>query len=72
MAKLVADDRTQGDTFGYRVNIYNNYAIVGAPQDDINYSRQGSAYLNKLMEHGIKWLNLLLMMEQKIVCLVGV
>ena len=45
MAKLVADDRTQGDTFGYRVNIYNNYAIVGAPQDDINYSRQGSAYI---------------------------
>ncbi len=52
--KIVANDRTAGDEFGFSVSISGDYAIVGAFQEDedeneLNYiSRSGSAYTRLL------------------------
>ncbi len=41
-----APDLEEGDNFGQAVSIYNNYAAVAAPYDDINgNSNQGSVYI---------------------------
>lgn len=45
-AKLTASDSAAGDLFGAAVAIYDNYALVGAPKDDIDTSINcGSAYV---------------------------
>jgi FG-GAP repeat len=45
-AKLTATDAAEYDQFGYRVAISGDYAIVGAPYDDIGIiANQGSAYV---------------------------
>lgn len=44
-AKLTASDGAVGDMFGYTVAIYDNYAVIGAPKDDVDTSVDcGSAY----------------------------
>ena len=43
--KLLANDGTEGDVFGFRVAISGTTAIVGAPGDDDNGFNSGSAYL---------------------------
>ncbi len=43
--KLLADDGTGGDWFGYSVAISGTTAIVGAKEDDDNGGGSGSAYL---------------------------
>ena len=43
--KIIADDGGQGDSFGHSVAISGPTAIVGAPEDNDNGSRSGSAYL---------------------------
>ncbi len=45
LAKLLADDGAFDDQFGTSVAISGSTAIVGAPLDDDNGSRSGSAYL---------------------------
>jgi len=45
LAKLTASDGARGDSFGWRVAISGNTAIVGATGDDDNGSSSGSAYL---------------------------
>lgn len=50
LQELVADDRAASDLFGYSVSINNNYAIVGAYQQDATSSvsnNAGAAYLYK-------------------------
>lgn len=46
--RLTAFDGAVEDWFGYSVDIYENYAIVGAPADDDNGSKSGSAYIFRL------------------------
>ncbi len=43
--KLLADDGTEGDSFGVSVAISDAIAIVGAAGDDDNGDDSGSAYL---------------------------
>jgi len=43
--KILAHDGAGGDQFGISVAIDGNYAIVGAYEDDDNYSGSGSAYI---------------------------
>ncbi len=43
--RLTASDGAADDWFGYSVDIYQKYAIVGAPKDDDNGSTSGSAYI---------------------------
>jgi len=43
--KLMSDDGTVGDKFGYSVSLSGNIAIVGAPLDDDNGENSGSAYV---------------------------
>ncbi len=49
--KIVASDRAEDDVFGSSVSIWNNYAIVGAPEEDQNAFGEdsiedaGSAYI---------------------------
>ena len=45
IAKLLANDGSEGDLFGRIVAICNATAIVGAPYDEDNGSSSGSAYL---------------------------
>lgn len=45
--KLTAWDATVGSQFGWSVSITSNYAIVGAPYDDVNGLGSGSAYIFK-------------------------
>lgn len=42
---LKADDGQAFDYFGSRVSIYNNNILIGAPLDNDNGSRSGSAYI---------------------------
>jgi RHS repeat-associated protein len=44
-AKLTASDAADNDYFGYSVSIDENYAVVGAHQDDDIGSSSGSAYV---------------------------
>ena len=46
-AKLLPDDGDAGDAFGVRVSIYNDYAIIGAPYDNVYGDKSGSAYIFK-------------------------
>ena len=47
--KLTADDAAAGDRFGSSVSISDNYAIIGAPDEDDDDNRDsGSAYIFKL------------------------
>jgi hypothetical protein len=45
LKKLVASDDTESDYFGFAVDIYGSYALVGAYGDDDNGSTSGSAYI---------------------------
>ncbi|MBC8416211.1 MAG: hypothetical protein H8E11_07260, partial [Candidatus Cloacimonetes bacterium] len=53
-AKLTASDGTAHDNFGKSVSIFDNYAIVGAPEDDDNGNASGSAYIFK--RNGSSWM----------------
>ncbi|MES2773307.1 MAG: FG-GAP repeat protein [Bacteroidota bacterium] len=44
-ARLLAPDGAIGDIFGKAVSISGDYAIIGAPADDAEYSNQGAAYV---------------------------
>jgi hypothetical protein len=58
---VAANDGLNGDVFGRSVSISGNWAIVGAPGDDIGANvDQGSAYL--FFFNGVSWLQ-----QQKIV-----
>jgi len=46
-AKVKATDGEELDQFGYSVAIDNDYAVVGAPQDDDNGFNSGSVYIFK-------------------------
>ncbi len=53
-AKLIASDGATEDVFGVSVSISGDYAIIGAPYDDIVANEdQGSAYIFK--RNGISW-----------------
>jgi cyclophilin family peptidyl-prolyl cis-trans isomerase len=43
--RLTASDGAADDWFGYSVDIYQKYAIVGAPTDDDKGTTSGSAYI---------------------------
>ncbi|KAB7726636.1 hypothetical protein F5984_23705 [Rudanella paleaurantiibacter] len=49
-AKLIASDGASGDTFGRSVAISGDYALIGAPGDDLS---KGSAYV--FMRTGTTW-----------------
>lgn len=52
--KLTASDGAVGDQFGENVSLSGNYAIVGAPKDDIGANgSQGSVYI--YYSAGISW-----------------
>jgi hypothetical protein len=59
LGKLLAEEPKFGDEFGYSVAISENYAIVGAPNDDVStnggvpQSNQGSAQIYK--RDSINW-----------------
>ena len=44
-AKLIASDGFDGDFFGQSVSIYENFAVVGAPNSDENGEMSGTAYI---------------------------
>ncbi|MCP4711447.1 MAG: hypothetical protein GY869_22735, partial [Planctomycetes bacterium] len=46
--KLTASDGTWHDTFGASVHMAGDYAIIGAPWDEVNGWNSGSAYIFKL------------------------
>lgn len=53
-AKLVASGGSANDNFGFSVSISGDYAIVGAPNDDVGISNnQGSAYV--FIRSGVNW-----------------
>lgn len=53
-AKLSASNGSSGDQFGYYVSITDDYAIVGAPGDDVSGNiNQGSAYI--FVRNGTSW-----------------
>ena len=53
-AKLTASDGAAEERFGDSVSISGDYAIVGAPRDDDNGDRSGSAYIFKY--NGGSWI----------------
>jgi hypothetical protein len=53
-AQLIADDGTEGDYFGYSVDISADRAVVGAYRDDDNGSESGSVYVYYL--DGDNWI----------------
>jgi len=53
--KLYASDGEQGDNYGISVSIYNNTAIVGAPNSDDFGSESGSAYIIRYDESDSSW-----------------
>ncbi|MCP4106397.1 MAG: hypothetical protein GY749_12835 [Desulfobacteraceae bacterium] len=53
-AKITANAGTEGDSFGWSVSIFGNYAIVGAYQDDVNGTDSGSGYVFK--RDGTSWI----------------
>jgi len=52
-AKIVSSDIASGDAFGYRVDIEDPYAIIGAFTDDDAGSESGSAYI--FYRNGTDW-----------------
>lgn len=53
-AKLVASGGAANDNFGFSVSISGDYAIVGAPNDDVGINNnQGSAYV--FIRSGTNW-----------------
>jgi hypothetical protein len=46
---LAADDKADGDNFGYSIDMSKNYIIVGAKGEDTSYSNAGSSYLFKII-----------------------
>ena len=52
-AKITASDAASSDYFGYSVEIYGDYAIVGAYRDDDDGSNSGSAYI--FVRDGTSW-----------------
>ena len=52
-AKLNAADGEPGDYFGNSVSINGDFAIIGAPRDDVFYASQGSAYV--FVRSGTSW-----------------
>ena len=53
-AKLISNDGSNGDAFGSAVAIDGNYAIVGAPQNDVGgFTNRGSAYV--FIRSGVTW-----------------
>eukprot|EP01083_Nonionella_stella_P173995 601949_1 len=48
-AKLVAGDRNSGDAFGFRVSVYGQHALIGAPFKD---SQRGTAYIFEKVLNG--------------------
>jgi hypothetical protein len=53
--KLIADDGTDEDEFGYSVSISGDYAIIGVPQQDIGSTLyHGSAYI--FYRNGNNWI----------------
>jgi PKD repeat protein len=52
-AKLTAFDATNNDRFGWSVSIYNDYAVIGAYQDDDHGLESGSAYI--FQRTGTSW-----------------
>jgi len=53
-SRLIADDGTEGDYFGYSVDMSADRAVVGAYRDDDNGSNSGSVYLYRL--DGDNWI----------------
>ena len=51
--KLIPYDGEDGDNYGYAVDIYEDYAIVGAQYDDDKGSNSGAAYIYKKNADGI-------------------
>jgi hypothetical protein len=47
-AQLIADDGTEGDYFGYSIDISAERAVLGAYRDDDNGSNSGSVYVYRL------------------------
>ncbi len=45
--KLFPNNAAAGDKFGSAVSIYDDYALVGAPNNDANGNNSGSAYIFK-------------------------
>jgi hypothetical protein len=54
-AKLIADDGSVGEEFGYSVSLSGNRAIVGARLDDDNGAFSGSAYIFDLNLNNNTW-----------------
>jgi hypothetical protein len=52
-AKLLASDGAEQDSFGFRVSISGDYAIIGAPCNDDKGDASGSAYIFK--RDGTSW-----------------
>lgn len=52
-ARLIADDGTEGDYFGYSVDLSADRAVVGAYRDDDKGSNSGSVYVYRL--EGDNW-----------------
>lgn len=44
-AKLLPEDGSSGDTFGYAVSLFSDRALIGAYRDDDRGSNSGSAYV---------------------------
>ena len=63
---VVANDGTEGDYFGHSVAISGNFAIIGAPRDDISFAAdRGSAYI--FFFNGTNWVQ-----QQKLLASDGV
>lgn len=54
-AKLLPANGTYGDGFGASVSISNNYAVVGARYDDVNFIDCGSAHIYKRSGNNWQW-----------------
>jgi len=52
-AKLIALDGSEDDQFGNSVYLSGDYAIIGAPNDDVNGTYSGSAYI--FLRSGTSW-----------------
>lgn len=52
-AKLVANDATEGDSFGWSIGVSGNIAVIGAPKDDDKGIDSGSVYV--FTRSGERW-----------------
>lgn len=54
--KIVADDASQGDSFGFSITISDRWLAVGAPNLDVNDQKdQGGVYLYRINPRGARW-----------------